>query len=217
MQFLANPTLLIILVTVGISLLAWQSEALMNRLIFYPPAVQRGQVDRFFTHGFIHADGTHLLFNMFTLYSFGYAMLDRSGRTLPDVFNSHLPMIGFLLFYMLAIVVAIIPSYLKHKNDTNYASLGASGAVTAVLFAFILYNPWSTLVLFVIPVPAIVFAIGYVAYSVYADQRGGGRTNHSAHLWGGAFGIVATVLANPSVVGRFANALMHPRFLGFGG
>lgn len=215
MDFLSNPTLAIIIITVVISLLAWQNQALMQRLIFFPPAVQRGQVDRFVTHGFIHADGMHLLFNMFTLYSFGYPRLDSFGRKLPTIFNSHLPVVGFVLFYLLAIVVAILPSYLKHKNDSNFASLGASGAVTAVLFAFILFNPWSTLVLFVIPVPAIVFAVLYVAYSIYADHRGGGRTNHSAHLWGGAFGVLATVAVEPSVVVRFVNALMHPRFLGF--
>lgn len=215
MGFLNNPTLAIIIITVIISLLAWQNQALMQRLIFYPPAVQKGQVDRFVTHGFIHADSMHLLFNMFTLYSFGYARLDEFGRTLPSIFNAHLPVLGYVLFYLAAIVVAILPSYLKHKNDNNYASLGASGAVTAVLFAFILYNPWSTLVLFVIPVPAIIFAVLYVGYSIYADQRGGGRTNHSAHLWGGAFGILATLAADPSVVVRFVNQLMHPRFLGF--
>lgn len=217
MQFLTNPTSWIILLTVIISLLAWKNAALMSRLIFYPPAVQHGQVDRFVTHGFVHGDSMHLLFNMFTMYSFGYAMLDRSGRTLPDIFNSKLPVIGFVLFYMVALVVAVIPTYLKHKNNPNYATLGASGAVTAVLFAFVLFNPWSTLLFFVIPVPAIVFAVGYVAYSIYADHRGGGNTNHSAHLWGGAFGIMATVAVEPSVVVRFASALMHPRFLGMGG
>lgn len=217
MPFLTNPTSWIILLTVIISLLAWKNAALMSRLIFYPPAVQHGQVDRFVTHGFVHGDSMHLLFNMFTMYSFGYAMLDRSGRTLPDIFNSKLPVIGFLLFYMVALVVAVIPTYLKHKNNPNYATLGASGAVTAVLFAFVLFNPWSTLLFFVIPVPAIVFAVGYVAYSIYADHRGSGNTNHSAHLWGGAFGIMATVAVEPSVVVRFASALMHPRFLGMGG
>lgn len=207
MSFLANHTLFIIIITVVISLLAWQNQALMQRLIFYPPAVQRGQVDRFVTHGFVHADGTHLLFNMFTLYSFG--------QSLQTFYQEQLGMIGFVLFYLAAIVVAIIPSYLKHKNNPNYASLGASGGVSAVIFAFILFKPWSTLLFFVIPIPAIIFAVLYVAYSIYADHKGGGRTNHSAHLWGGAFGVLATVAVEPSVVPHFVNQLMHPRFLGF--
>lgn len=207
MSFLANHTLFIIIITVIISLLAWQNQALMQRLIFYPPAVQRGQVDRFVTHGFVHADGTHLLFNMFTLYSFG--------QSLQTFYQEQIGMIGFVLFYLAAIVVAIIPSYLKHKNNPNYASLGASGGVSAVIFAFILFKPWSTLLFFVIPIPAIIFAVLYVAYSIYADHKGGGRTNHSAHLWGGAFGVLATVAVEPSVVPHFVNQLMHPRFLGF--
>lgn len=207
MSFLANHTLFIIIITVVISLMAWQNQALMQRLVFYPPAVQRGQVDRFVTHGFVHADGMHLLFNMFTLYSFG--------QSLQGFYQEQLGMVGFVLFYLAAIVVAIIPSYLKHKNDSNYASLGASGGVSAVIFAFILFKPWSTLLFFVIPIPAIIFAVLYVAYSIYADHKGGGRTNHSAHLWGGAFGILATVAVEPSVVPHFVNQLMHPRFLGF--
>lgn len=204
MSLLANHTLWIIIITVVISLMAWQNQALMQRLIFYPPAVQRGQVDRFVTHGFIHADGMHLLFNMFTLYSFG--------QTLQRFYMDKLGMIGFVLFYLAAIVVAIIPSYLKNKNNPNYASLGASGGVSAVIFAFILFKPWSMLLVFFIPVPAIVFAVLYVAYSIYADHKGGGRINHSAHLWGGAFGVLATVAVEPSIVPHFVNQLLHPQF-----
>lgn len=207
MPLLLNHTLLIIIVTVIVSLLAWQSPPLMQRLIFYPPAVQKGQVDRFVTHGFIHADGTHLLFNMFTLYSFGQAI--------QTIYMSHLGILGFVLFYLAAIVVAIIPSYLQHKNDSRYSSLGASGGVSAVIFAFILMKPWSMLLFFVIPVPAIVFAIIYVAYSIYASGRNNSNVNHSAHLWGGAFGVLATVAIEPSIVPHFFNELMHPRFLGF--
>lgn len=207
MSLLANHTLWIIIITVIISLMAWQNQAVMQRLIFYPRAVQRGQVDRFVTHGFIHADGMHLLFNMFTLYSFG--------QTLQRFYMNKLGSFGFVLFYLVAIVIAIIPSYLKHKNDPNYASLGASGGVSAVIFAFILFQPWSLLYVFFIPMPAIVFAIIYVAYSVYANNKGGGRTNHSAHLWGGAFGVLATVAIEPAVVPHFINQLLHPRFLQF--
>jgi membrane associated rhomboid family serine protease len=107
-----------------VSLLAWQSPQLMQRLIFYPPAVQRGQVDRFVTYGFIHADGMHLFFNMFTLYSFGQAV--------QGLFMSKLGSLGFVLFYLAALVVAIMPTYLKQKNNPRYSSLGASGAVSAI-------------------------------------------------------------------------------------
>ena len=209
MSLFSNHTLFIIIITVVVSLLAWQSPQLMQRLIFYPPAVQRGQVDRFVTHGFIHADGMHLFFNMFTLYSFGQAV--------QGLFMSKLGSLGFVLFYFAALVVAIMPTYLKQKNNTRYSSLGASGAVSAVIFSYILMNPWSTLLLFVIPVPAIVFAVAYVAYSVWADGQGRGSINHSAHLVGGIFGMLATIAIEPGIVANFFNQLMHPRFLGFGG
>ena len=209
MSLFSNHTLFIIIITVVVSLLAWQSPQLMQRLIFYPPAVQRGQVDRFVTHGFIHADGMHLFFNMFTLYSFGQAV--------QGLFMSKLGSLGFVLFYFAALVVAIMPTYLKQKNNPRYSSLGASGAVSAVIFSYILMNPWSTLLLFVIPVPAIVFAVAYVAYSVWADGQGRGSINHSAHLVGGIFGMLATIAIEPGIVSHFFNQLMHPRFLGFGG
>ena len=209
MSLFSNHTLFIIIITVVVSLLAWQSPQLMQRLIFYPPAVQRGQVDRFVTHGFIHADGMHLFFNMFTLYSFGQAV--------QGLFMSKLGSLGFVLFYLAALVVAIMPTYLKQKNNPRYSSLGASGAVSAVIFSYILMNPWSTLLLFVIPVPAIVFAVAYVAYSVWADRQGRGSINHSAHLVGGIFGMLATIAIEPGIVAHFFNQLMHPRFLGLGG
>ena len=113
--------------------------------------------------------------------------------------------------YLLAIIVAIIPSYLKNKNNPNYLSLGASGGVSAVLFAYILIAPWNTLYLFaVLPIPAIVFAIAYVAYSIYANNKGNSNVNHLAHLWGGAFGVVATILLDPHVIPYFINTLLHP-------
>ena len=150
MSLFYNHTLFLVLITVVVSLLAWQSPQLMQRLIFYPPAIQRGQVDRFVTHGFIHADGMHLFFNMFTLYSFGGAV--------QGLFMAKLGSMGFVLFYLAALVVAIIPTYLKQKNNPRYSSLGASGAVSAVDFSYVLMNPWSTLLVFFIPVPAIIFA-----------------------------------------------------------
>lgn len=200
-----DHTTLIIIVTVIVSLLAWQSKALFNRLIFYPPAIAKGQWYRLITHGFIHADSTHLLFNMFTLYFFG--------RAIEQFYAQYFNGFGFILFYLVAIIVAIIPSYLQHKDDATYLSLGASGGVSAVLFAFILMAPWDMLYLFaIVPIPAIVFAIAYVGYSVYANNKGNSNVNHLAHLWGGAFGVVATILLNPNVLPHFFNALMHPKF-----
>ncbi|WP_131668372.1 rhomboid family intramembrane serine protease [Psychrobacter pygoscelis] len=204
-MFNFDHTTLIIIVTVIISLLAWQSKALFNRLIFYPPAVAKGQWYRFLTHGFIHADSMHLLFNMFTLYFFG--------RAIERFYTQYFGGLGFILFYLIAIVVAIVPSYVQHRKDSMYLSLGASGGVSAVLFAYILMAPWDMLYLFaVVPIPAIVFAIAYVAYSIYANHKGGSNINHLAHLWGGAFGIIATIALEPAVIPHFLNVLLHPSF-----
>jgi membrane associated rhomboid family serine protease len=156
------------------------------------------------THGFIHADWSHLLFNMITLYFFG--------RQTEQVMAGVIGPFGFLLFYLSAIVIAILPTYLRHRKDARYRSLGASGAVSAVLFAFILLAPWSRIIVLVIPMPAIVYAVLYTGYSIYMDRRGQGNVNHSAHLWGAAYGVAFTLLAEPRVLPHFLNALMQPSF-----
>ena len=116
-----------------------------------------------------------------------------------------------MVFYVLAIVIAMVPSYLKNKKSASYLSLGASGGVSAVLFAFILLAPWEKIYLFaIIPIPAIVFVVAYVAYSIYADKRGGSNINHMAHMWGGAFGVIATIILEPRVLPHFLNALLSP-------
>jgi len=195
-------TLFIAIATALVSWRAFNDRALMDRLILWPPAVERRkQYDRLLTHGFIHADWMHLLFNMITFWSFGSAV--------ERVFSEWITPVGYVLFYLSAIVVAILPTYLRHRHDPNYRSLGASGGVSAVLFAFILFDPWSKLIIFPIPVPmpAIVFAVLYVAYSIWMDRRGGGNVNHSAHLWGAAYGVLFTLLLEPQVLGHFIGTL----------
>jgi len=198
-------TLLIVVVTVLVSWRAFNDQRLMERLILWPPAVERRkQYDRLLGHGFIHADWMHLLFNMITLYSFGGAV--------ERIFADWIGLPGFVLFYLSAIVIAILPTYLRHRKDASYRSLGASGGVAAVLFAFILFDPWSKLIIFPIPVPipAFVFAGLYVGYSVWMDRRGGDNVNHSAHLWGAAYGVLFTLLLQPQVFTHFTQRLLHP-------
>ena len=196
-----SHTLIIIIITTVLSFTAFSNRTLMNRLIMWPPAMQRGQYDRFITYGFVHADGTHLLFNMFTLFFFG--------RAIEDFYRPYLGGLGFVLFYLAALIVSMLPSYLKHKNDPNYLSLGASGAVSAVLFAYILFAPWNLIFVFFIPVPAIIYAVLYTAYSIYSAKRGQDNINHSAHLWGAAFGVVATIAIEPALMQRFLDKLFH--------
>ncbi|MEC7118644.1 MAG: rhomboid family intramembrane serine protease [Pseudomonadota bacterium] len=203
---ISSHTLWIIVITCGVSVWAWQNTILINRLIMWPPLVQqRGQYDRFVTHGFVHADGMHLLFNMFTLFFFG--------RAIEVFYRQYLGGMGFALFYLTALVAAMLPSYLQHRNDPQYRSLGASGAVSAVLFAFVLFAPWSTLYVLVIPIPAIVFATLYTAYSLFAQQRGNDNINHSAHLWGAAYGVLVTIALEPRLLASFIQKLLNPPFL----
>lgn len=199
-----NHTVSIVIITVIISLIAFSNQNVMNRLIFWPPAMQRGQYDRFITHGFIHADGTHLLFNMITLFFFG--------SVIESFYRDYLYEMGFVLFYVGGLIAAIIPSYLKHKNDHHWASLGASGAVSAVLFAYILFQPWKLIFVFFIPVPAIIFAVLYVAYSVWSGKKGNSNVNHSAHLWGAAYGVIVTILIEPQIISHFFHQLTQLPF-----
>ena len=202
MQF--NITLVIVAVTVLVSWRAFNDQRLLDRLILWPPAIERHrQYERLLTHGFIHADWMHLLFNMITLWSFGGAV--------ERVFVEWIGPAGYVGFYLSAIVIAMLPTYLRHRHDPRYRSLGASGGVSAVLFSFILFDPWSKLIIFPIPVPipAILFAVLYVGYSIWMDRRGGGNVNHSAHLWGAAYGVLFTLLLEPRVFTHFTQTLLQ--------
>lgn len=202
---MALTTLMIIAATSVVSLFAFNDRKLIDALILWPPALsRRKQYYRLITYGLVHADFSHLLFNMFTLYFFGAAM--------ERFYTHYLGPLGFVLFYAGGLLVSIIPAWLAHRHDSNYASLGASGAVSAVLFAFILLQPWALILVFVIPVPAIIFAIAYVAWSLYMDRRGTDRVNHSAHLWGAAYGVVFTLVMEPRVLAVFLERLVHPHF-----
>ena len=201
-----SMTLLLIGATVALSWYCFERPRLLDRLLLWPPAIQRKhQYDRFITHGFVHADWQHLLFNMITLYFFG--------RMVESLFAPYIGAIGFLLFYLSAIVVAMLPTYLRHRHDPRYRSLGASGAVSAVLFVFILAAPWSMIFVFFLPVPAILYAVMYVGYSVWADRNAHDNINHSAHLAGAAYGVLFTVAMEPGVLAGFVSRLLSPPFL----
>ena len=192
-------------ITVLVSWLAFERPRLLERLILWPPAIDRKkQFDRLLTHGFIHADWQHLLFNMITLFFFG--------RFAEQVISELIGPIGFIAFYLSAIVIAILPTYLRHRHDAHYRSLGASGAVSAVLFAFILINPWSLIFIFFLPVPAILYGVFYVGYSFWMDRKGTDNTNHSAHLSGAIYGVLFMLLMEPRIAGVFLQRLMSPSF-----
>jgi membrane associated rhomboid family serine protease len=198
-------TLVLIAVTVLVSWQAFDKPRLIDRLILWPPAIEKNrQYDRLLTHGFIHADWQHLLFNMITLFFFG--------RYAEQLVTSMIGPAGFALFNLSAIVIAILPTYLRHRGDRNYRSLGASGAVSAVLFAFILVKPWSLIFVFFVPVPAILYGVFFVGYSYWMDRHGRDNTNHSAHLSGAIYGVLFILLMEPQIAGHFLQQLLNPSF-----
>ena len=184
---------LIIIVTTGIiSFMAFSNQKLLEQFIFYPPAVKRGQFYRFFSCGLIHADWGHLLFNMIALYMFGELV----EKNFVVIFGPSGKLI-YLLMYVLALAASVIPTYFNNKDNYHYRSLGASGAVSAVIFAGILFHPLVGIGLFFIPVylAGFLFGILYLAISAWLDKRGGGNVNHSAHIFGALFGIAFTIIA----------------------
>ncbi len=197
-------TLIIIIVTALVSFSGFSNHRLYSDLIMYPPAINRGQYYRLLTSGFLHADVMHLAFNMLTLWFFG--------KLMEEQYFIRFGKYAFLLFYLAAIVVSDLPSYLKHRNNSSYASLGASGGVAAILFAFILQAPWATIYVFVIPVPAIVFALAYLIYSQYMAKKGGDNVNHDAHFWGAMFGMVGVIVLDPGTITRFLYQIGRPEF-----
>ena len=196
-----SQSLIIIILTVLVSVAAFNSQKVYDDLILYPPAVNRGQYWRLLTSGFIHADFQHLLFNMLTLYFFG-AAIEGMMRTVAGP-------LGFWGLYIGGILVSDLPSYLKNRHNDRYSSLGASGGVSSVVFAFILFAPWSWFTF--PPVPAVVYGVGYLWYCVYMSKRGGDNINHDAHFWGALYGVVFTIIAEPKVLNFFLSELIHPK------
>jgi len=188
-------TIILIIVTCIISVIAFSNDELKDRLILWPKRMDRPEeYYRFLSSGFIHADIMHLAVNMWVLYSFG---------SISEEWFAAIGMrFAYVVLYLLAIVVASVPSFMKHRNNAYYRSLGASGGVAAILFSSVYFNPWSGGIglLFVpgITIKPIIFAILYLAYSAYMDRRGGTNINHGAHFWGSVFGFVFTLLVEPT-------------------
>ena len=199
-------TILIIIASVAASFYAWNNEDVYRRWLLNPyMVVHKKQYDRFITSGFIHADQTHLFVNMLSFYFFGRNLEGFLGYLYGDV-----GMLYYLGFYLLAIIVADVPTFLKHKKDYRYNSLGASGAVAAVLFAVVIISPLSEIRLFfIIPVTAVVFAILYLIYSYVSAQKQSGGINHDAHFYGALFGMLFIVFIEPRLINNFFDQLSN--------
>lgn len=181
-------TIIIIAITAIVSYMAFNNSDLVQKYIFYPPAIKNNQWYRFITYGFLHADFSHLIFNMFALYLFGTEI----ELVFKDTFGNQIGIILFIVLYISGLIFSILPTYFKEHNSSSYRSLGASGAVSAIVFAYILVYPMNFMGIMFIPVflPAFIFGIIYVVISIYFEKKQNGNINHLAHIAGGVFGIV---------------------------
>jgi len=185
-------TISIILLTSLISFTAFSNQKVLDDLIFYPPAItNRNQWYRFITSGLIHADIMHLVFNMYSFYLFG----DLVEKTFVQIFGESGKVI-YIVLYVVSLVVCLLPTYFNNQNNYHYRSLGASGAVSAVIFAGIFLYPTMGMGIFPIPfhIPGFVFGPLYLILSAYLAKKGHGNINHSAHIWGALFGIIFVII-----------------------
>lgn len=186
-------TLTIIGLTALLSFSGFSNRKLIDDLIFYPPAItKRHQWYRFFTCGLIHADLGHLLFNMLSLFMFG----DFVERAFTDsMLFGEQGKTYYLILYISALFVCLIPTFINHLNDSWYKSLGASGAVSAIVFAGILFDPTAKLGFFFIPpiIPGYIFGPLYLLLSSLLGRQNRDNINHSAHIWGALYGVAFTI------------------------
>ena len=185
--------LIILITTIAISWQAFQNSQLKERFLFIPYTVKRDQeYYRLFSHLFIHSDVTHLAFNMFSLYSLG-SMFEQQ---LKVSFGTTMGFIHFFLLYFLGGLIAALVIYFRNQDNSSYRSLGASGAVSAVIFASIFWNPdMNLMIMFIpIPIPAYLFGPIYLLIEFFALRRGGTGVAHDAHIGGALFGIIYVLI-----------------------
>ncbi len=192
-------------ITVLASMAAFGNRALFAELLFEPFVIKaRGQWHRFITHAFIHANWPHLLVNMLVLWSFGQYV-----ESALNQFTAA-PALAFAVLYLGGIVFSALPGYKRHLHDPNYRAVGASGAVSAVLFAYVVMTPTNGIqfLFFPRPVPAWIFGALYLVYSWYMDKRNEDNVAHDAHFYGAVFGILFMVITEPLLVPAFFEQLL---------
>jgi membrane associated rhomboid family serine protease len=200
-----NITNIIILITAVISILAMNNEDLFSKFRFNAYDVKHSnQWYRFFTYGFLHAGYVHLFINMLVLFSFGVIVESYFKIYFPGKSGFY-----YILLYIGGLILSIIPSFGKHKNDVFYNAVGASGAVSAVVFSSIILYPAGKIFLFLIPVPipAPVFGVLYVGYEYYMAKNSRDNIGHDAHLWGALFGLIFTIALKPGLIGIFLHQI----------
>ncbi len=197
--FLVTPVAsAIFVITILTSLLAFSNPEVYERLILSPHQVYRRQkVYTLLTSGLIHKDWMHLFFNMLSYYFFAFRLEGIIGHW------------QFAVLYLVSLVLSDLPTVMKHREDFWYRTLGASGAVSAVVFSFIMFDPMTKMIILPlpIPIPAILFGVLYLVYCVYAGRQQADTINHDAHFYGALNGIIITIILYPSVVPYFFGKL----------
>lgn len=189
---------IIFVFTIITSLYAFYDNSLYGKFMLHPYSVSKGKnVFTLISSGLIHADWMHLAFNMFTFFAFAF--------TLESLMGSW----RFGLLYFVCLILSDIPTVYKYKDSFNYNSLGASGAISGVLFSYILFNPMAKLYIMFIPIgiPAVVFGFLYLIYCAYASKNSRDGINHDAHFYGALTGLIFTIIFVPGIIQNFITVL----------
>jgi membrane associated rhomboid family serine protease len=195
---IAPVAAIIFVITIIVSLLAFSNDTMMAKLMLHPHSVYRKQnVFTLLTSGFIHKDWMHLFFNMLSYYFFAFQLEGAIGHW------------QFGVLYIGSLIISDLPSVVKHKNDYWYHSLGASGAVSAVIFSYIMYSPLTKMMIMPIPIPipAIIFGVLYLVYCHFASKHSRDNINHDAHFFGALCGVFITLILHPDVLPLFIQQL----------
>ena len=197
-----SATIILVIITCVVSYLAFQNRQLQSRLMLYPVVMRKPkEAYRLISAGFVHVDMLHLAFNMISFFFFGRLLEEKIGIEL------------FIMLYLSAILVANLPSYYKQMGNPNYAALGASGGVAAIIFAWIYLQPWKEIYLFMaIPMPALVFAVAYLIYSYVMSKKPEQHIGHDAHFWGSVYGFLFMIVIDQSHGAGFLHQLMNSKF-----
>lgn len=195
----------IVVITVLISVLAFRNHEITDKLSLKPTLVLRKfQLYRIFSHALVHADWAHLIVNMYVLFIFGEITLYH--------FSIHFGKSGtmlFFLFYALSLLFSSLYTLYKHRNDNYYTAIGASGAVNAVVFSTLLFDPWNNVYFFgVIPIPGIIFGALYLIYSAYMGRKNADNIGHDAHFFGALFGLIFPIIIHFDLLQLFIKNLI---------
>lgn len=194
MQYLNETPVasIIFIFTLITSVYAFNDATVYGKFMLHPYTVSKGKkLYTYITSGLIHADWMHLFFNMFTFVFFAFPLEKMMGHW------------QFGLMYFLALILSDIPTVIKHKDHFWYNSLGASGAISAVLFSYILFKPFTIIGVMFIPMPALLFAVLYLAYSWYMSKNAKDNIGHDAHFFGALTGLVFTIIFVQGVIPNF--------------